>query len=75
MPVQMSAPHVGADVAPRNPAAIALILRAASIPLRIRGRMPREGVAGWAFAVAARALAAAWDGIHPEGSSSSTGRT
>ncbi|MFB9646584.1 hypothetical protein [Microbacterium terregens] len=75
MPVQMSAPYVGADVAPRSVAVVALVLRAASIPLRIRARMPREGVAGGAFAVVARALAAAWDGIHPEGSSSSTGRT
>ena len=44
---------VGASVAPTRLAALALVvLLAGSIPLSIGGWGPREGIAGWAFAVA-----------------------
>ena len=44
---------VGASVPPLRLAAIALVvLLAGSIPLNIGGWGPREGIAGWAFAVA-----------------------
>ena len=50
---------VGADVAPLRLLAIALvILLAASIPLNIGGWGPREGIAGWAFALAGFGAAA-----------------
>ena len=44
---------VGASVPPQRIAVIALVvLLAGSIPLSIGGWGPREGIAGWAFAVA-----------------------
>lgn len=49
----LAAAAVGARVSPLRLAAIALVvLLAASIPASIGGWGPREGVAGWAFAVA-----------------------
>jgi uncharacterized membrane protein YbhN (UPF0104 family) len=50
---------VGANVSPGRLSAIALvILLAASIPLNIGGWGPREGIAGWAFALAGFGAAA-----------------
>ena len=58
---------VGAHVPPPRVAALALvILLAGSIPLNLGGWGPREGVAGWAFAVAG--LGAAAGSRHPPSS-------
>lgn len=49
----IAATAVGADAPPPRLLALALVvLLAASIPLSVGGWGPREGVAGWAFAVA-----------------------
>jgi glycosyltransferase 2 family protein len=55
----VAATSVGVNLPPLRLAAIALVvLLAASIPLNVGGWGPREGIAGWAFAVAGLGVAA-----------------